>query len=216
MFLYRSPLTGKRTEMSLGPVTPENNITRAKTLALKYRVAVLEGRCPLAERQAEQSARKAQHATRTPSFHAAFDLYLAAHEGGWRNPKHRAQWSNSVVNYAFPVLKDLAVDRIGTAEVMLVLEPIWRTKTETASRVRARVESVLDYAGARHWCQPASAGPGAARGRRPARAAAGLPAPEALPVDARAAGNGQAARRPRRMKCGPWRRSCGPSDVRCR
>ena len=79
--------------MSLGRVTPENNITRAKTLALKYRVAVLEGRCPLAERQAEQSARKAQHATRTPSFHAAFDLYLAAHEGGWRNPKHRAQWS---------------------------------------------------------------------------------------------------------------------------
>ena len=74
MFLYRSPLTGKRTEMSLEPVTPENNITRAKTLALKYRVAVLEGRCPLAERQAEQSARKAQHATRTPSFHAAFDL----------------------------------------------------------------------------------------------------------------------------------------------
>lgn len=167
MFLYRSPLTGKRTEMSLEPVTPENNITRAKTLALKYRVAVLEGRCPLAERQAEQSARKAQHATRTPSFHAAFDLYLAAHEGGWRNPKHRAQWSNSVVTYAFPVLKDLAVDRIGTAEVILVLEPIWRTKTETASRVRARVESVLDYAGARHWCQPASAGPGGRGSIRP-------------------------------------------------
>jgi hypothetical protein len=215
MFLYRSPLTGKRTEMSLGPVTPENNITRAKTLALKYRVAVLEGRCPLAERQAEQSARKAQHATRTPSFHAAFDLYLAAHEGGWRNPKHRAQWSNSVVTYAFPVLKDLAVDRIGTAEVILVLEPIWRTKTETASRVRARVESVLDYAGARHWCQPASAGPGAAEAAS-GQGSSGPASAEALPVDARAAGNGQAAHRPRRMKCGPWRRSCGPSGVRCR
>ncbi len=153
MFLYRSPVSSKRIEMSLGP-TSLVNITQAKALTLKHRVALLEGRCPLRERQAEQAARRAQHAPKAPSCRKAFDLYLAAHEGAWRNPKHRQQWQNTIETYAYPILRDLPVSGITTAEAMQILEPIWRKKTETASRVRQRIESVLDFAAARNWCAP--------------------------------------------------------------
>jgi integrase len=152
MLLYQSPVTGKRTEMSLGPYELIST-TQAKMLALKHRVAILEGRCPLAERRAAEAARKAAHASKAPTFRAAFDLYLAAHESGWRNAKHRAQWSSTVETYAYPVLADLPVDRIGTAEVMQVLEPIWYQKPETASRLRGRIENVLAFCRVREWRQ---------------------------------------------------------------
>jgi integrase len=149
MFLYRSPVSGKRVEMSLGP-TSLVSVTQAKALTLKHRVALLEGRCPLTERRAQQAALRAQRPAKVPSFHDAFRFCLAAHESGW-GTKNRVQWTNSIEVYAYPVLRDLPVNHIGTAEVMLVLEPIWHTKPETASRVRQRIEKVLDYCAARHW-----------------------------------------------------------------
>jgi integrase len=71
---------------------------------------------------------------------------MAAHQGGWRNPKHAAQWPATLGTYVYPVMGDLPVDAIDTALVMKVLEPIWQTKPETASRVRGRIEAVLDWA----------------------------------------------------------------------
>lgn len=150
IFLYRSAILRKRVEMSLGPLELIST-SKAKELALRYRVQLLERRCPLTERQAEAAARKAAHASKAPSFRAAFELYMAAHEAGWRSQVHRSQWSSTIETYAYPVLAELAVDRVTTADVMRVLEGIWYQKPETASRVRGRIEAVLDYCTARHW-----------------------------------------------------------------
>ena len=79
------------------------------------------------------------------------DAYIAAHEASWRNAKHRQQWRNTLDTYADPILGKLPVAQVEVGDVMRVLEPLWREKTETASRLRGRIESVLDYATARGW-----------------------------------------------------------------
>jgi integrase len=147
VLLYVSPQTGKRIEMGLGPAELIG-LARAKELALRHRLAIIEGRDPLAERRAARPVRE-----NVLSFRQVAELYIAAHEASWRNPKHRAQWPATLETYAYPVLGDVAVKAVDTGGVMRVLEPIWHTKPETASRVRGRIETVLDYAAARHWRQ---------------------------------------------------------------
>jgi integrase len=147
VMIYRSPTTGKRRDMGLGSADIVT-VARAKELVLRHRLAILEGRDPLDERR-----------TRRPigppvlNFRQVAELYLAAHGAAWRSSKHRTQWWSTVETYAFPVLGDLAVNVIDTGAVMRVLEPIWHEKAETAARVRGRIETVLDYAAARHWRQ---------------------------------------------------------------
>ena len=76
------------------------------------------------------------------TFEACAQAYIEANKVGWRNPKHVTQWTNTLRIYAYPVLGSLSVQDIDTALVMRVLEPIWKEKTETASRVRGRIEAV--------------------------------------------------------------------------
>jgi integrase len=147
VFVYRSPVTGKRRDMGLGSADIVS-VARAKELALRHRIALSEGRDPLEERR---TARPAKEGLLT--FRQVADLYIGAHEAGWRNPKHRTQWASTLETYAHPVLGDVAVKDVDTGMVMRVLEPIWRDKPETANRVRGRVELTLDYAAARHWRQ---------------------------------------------------------------
>jgi integrase len=71
---------------------------------------------------------------------------MASHEDAWRNSVHRNQWRRSLATYAYPALGDLPVAAIDTGLVMKIIEPLWKSKTETASRVRARIEGVLDWA----------------------------------------------------------------------
>ena len=85
------------------------------------------------------------------SFADVAALYLEAHADSWRNEKHRKQWAATLRQYVFPKIGSLGVNQIGVGDVLAILEPIWRTKPETASRVRGRIEAVLDYAAARHW-----------------------------------------------------------------
>ena len=85
------------------------------------------------------------------TFAQVADAYIAAHEPSWRNAKHRQQWRNTLDTYAAPILGKLPVAQVDVGAVMRVLEPMWREKTETASRLRGRIESVLDYATARGW-----------------------------------------------------------------
>jgi integrase len=113
---------------------------------------------PIAKRRAAQQQRK-QEAAKSISFQAAAEAYIAAHQAGWRNPKHSAQWPASLKMYVYPVLGDLPVAAVDTGLVMKCIEPIWSTKPETASRVRGRIESVLDWAKAR----------GCRQGENPAR-----------------------------------------------
>ena len=83
---------------------------------------------------------------RTITFEQACEQYIAAHEASWRNVKHRKQWRSSFATYAWPTIGKLAVADIDTAAVTSVLEAIWRSKTEIASRLRGRIENVLDWA----------------------------------------------------------------------
>jgi integrase len=108
----------------------------------------------LDQRAAEAAAAKAaeQHAAaKAKTFRDVADLYLNAHDAGWRNSKHRQQWRNTLATYTHPHMGELPVGEVETAHVMAVLEPIWQVRPETASRVRGRIESVLDYAKARGW-----------------------------------------------------------------
>jgi integrase len=80
------------------------------------------------------------------TFRQCAEAYIAAHEAGWRNAKHAAQWPSTLATYAYPIIGELPVSAVDTALVVKVIEPIWHTRTETASRVRGRVECVLDWA----------------------------------------------------------------------
>ncbi len=117
-----------------------------------------EGIDPLFHRDTERAA-KAAEAARAMTFKECAEAYIAAHEPGWKNPKHRQQWRNTLQSYAYPVFGAVGVARVDQAMVMRVLDPIWKKKTETASRLRGRIEAVLDWAAVR----------GARTGENPAR-----------------------------------------------
>jgi len=126
----------------------------ARIKARKLWEAVRAGRDPLDDRVAEAAARKAMalaKQARAQTFRDVATAYIEANEAAWRNDKHRAQWASTLSAYAYPHMGDLPVGDVDTGHVMAALEPIWRTKAETASRLRGRIESVLDYAKARGW-----------------------------------------------------------------
>jgi len=155
-WLFRYVRDGKMREMGVGPATGRTAVSladaRAKARELHDRVR--EGKDPLAEREAEKAKAKAEAAKAQASamtFGQVAAMFLAAHEAGWRNEKHRQQWRNTLRDYVLPTLGAEPVADIDTGAVMRLLEPLWRDKTETASRVRGRIESVLDYAKARGW-----------------------------------------------------------------
>jgi integrase len=102
-----------------------------------------------ARREAKQQA--ALEKTKGLKFKDASETYIEAHRFGWTNARHKAQWSRSLSAYAYPIIGDLSVDAIDTGIVLKVLEPIWASKTETASRLRGRIESILDWAKVRKY-----------------------------------------------------------------
>jgi integrase len=154
-WLFRYRLAGRSREMGLGPAAGRAAVSladaRAKARQLHERVR--EGKDPLAEREAEQAKAKAQaaKAQAAMSFRAVAELYVAAHEAGWRSPRHRQQWRNTLDQHVMPSLGEMPVAEVATGDVMHVLETLWRERTETASRVRGRIEAILDYAKARGW-----------------------------------------------------------------
>lgn len=87
------------------------------------------------------------------TFRDAAAAYVTANEDSWRNAKHRQQWRNTLATYVYPVIGDMAVAEVATAHILESLEPIWKSKAETASRVRGRIETVLDSAKARGYRQ---------------------------------------------------------------
>jgi len=147
--LRLSPGLGRRREMGLGSF-PSVTLAQARDKAREHRALAREGIDPIAARRARRSALSAeQQAQRTFSEVAA--QYIAQHEKSWKSAKHQAQWASTLRRYAEPVIGKLLVRDIRTAHVIGVLEPIWTTKTETATRVRSRIELVLDYAAARGY-----------------------------------------------------------------
>jgi integrase len=109
---------------------------------------------PLAERQeviaAAKLEKQAQQAAAV-TFESMAENFITTKEGSWSNAKHRQQWRNSLKTYAFPLLSDMRIGDIETTHVLQVLEPIWEAKKETASRVRGRIEAILDAAKVRGY-----------------------------------------------------------------
>ena len=139
----------KRRHMGLGGF-PDVPLAQAREKARQARNAIAQGVDPIAERQAIKSAHVAKQSLEK-TFHQAVHSYLEVHGDTWKNSKHRAQWKSTLETYADPVMGHLLLRDIGQEQILQVLEPIWKSKNETASRVRGRIESVLDWATARKY-----------------------------------------------------------------
>lgn len=146
-WIFRYKISGRARDMGLGPVSTIG-LAQARDLAAECRRQRLAGLDPIEVRKGERAKQKLEAAKAT-TFDQARDAYIAAHTTAWRNAKHRAQWTSTLTTYASPVVGGVSVQDVDTALVMKILEPIWNTKTETASRVRGRIESILDWAKAR-------------------------------------------------------------------
>lgn len=154
---FRYQIAGRRREMGIGSasVVPA---TEARAEAAKLKDSVKRGKDPLEKRIAEQNEAKLAEQSRvretemrSATFRVATERHLAMNESGWRNAKHRQQWANTLTAYAFPTIGDLPVQEITAQHVIDVLAPIWATVPETASRVRMRIEAVLNSAKVMGW-----------------------------------------------------------------
>jgi integrase len=148
-WMFRYGDGGKLRDMGLGPVHTIS-LPRARELARECRELRLQGVDPIAHRQAALAARKASDA-KAMTFRQCADAYIASHDAGWRNASHRQQWLSTLAQHVHPTLGALPVAAIDTGLVLKAIEPIWKTIPETASRVRGRIESVLDWAKARGY-----------------------------------------------------------------
>lgn len=148
-WVFRARVAGIRRDMGLGGY-PDVPLAKARELARNAREKIRSGIDPIEEGRSARSALIAARASAV-SFSKATQQYLEAHEAAWSNPKHRQQWENTLSTYAGPKIGQLLVRDIELPHVLSVLEPIWREKTETASRLRGRMESVLDWASARGY-----------------------------------------------------------------
>ena len=146
-WLLRFMLAGKAREMGLG-VVGEVTLAEAREASGAARRLLREGTDPIERRQRQRAEARAAGA---PTFQEVARLYIDAHSPGWRNPKHRAQWTATLETYAYAVCGDCRVSDIKVGDVTRILEPIWLAKSETASRLRGRIEAVLDYAKAKGW-----------------------------------------------------------------
>ena len=147
-WIFRYQQAGQRRYMGLGGAAAVT-LAEARRKAVKAREVMGEGKDPIEEARtlkADNAAKKAKDTT----FREAANQYIASHATGWRNAKHAAQWQATLETYAFPVLGGVSVAAVDVAMVLKVLEPIWTDKTETARRVRGRIEAILDWAAARN------------------------------------------------------------------
>lgn len=138
-WLFMWVVAGKRREMGMGAY-PAVSLSDARKKAEANRSTLEAGGDPIAERSKEAE----------PTFGECADQFLASMQGQWRNEKHRAQWKMTLESYA-TTIRFKRVSLVSTDDILKVLTPIWREKPETASRLRGRLERVLDFAKAKGW-----------------------------------------------------------------
>ena len=143
-WILRVMVAGKRRDMGLGGF-PDVTLAGAKDAARVARAKISDGIDPIGDRKALRSA---MHAARASSitFTDAAAAYIASKEVEWTNAKHGDQWRNTLATYAEPLIGSVFVRELDQSHIVRVLEPIWNTKTETATRVRGRIEKILDWA----------------------------------------------------------------------
>jgi integrase len=155
IFKYRVRGTKRERRMGLGPLR-DVPLKKARELAANLRLALAEGRDPIADRDALRAARPLDYEGPKETFRQAAMEYMARNESSWTSEVHRRQWVSTLDSYVLPVLgkKPIGMTNkagqrlmaITTTDVLAVLTPIWDTKRETASRVRGRIESILSFA----------------------------------------------------------------------
>ena len=141
-WIQRYTLAGKRYGLSLGAY-PAVSLKQAREKALEARNAIIKGINPVAERK---QSRKPKEETANVRFSDFALTHIEAMRPKWRNTKHGDQWISTVRRYALPVIGDLPLDQIDTQHILSILQPIWLTKPETASRLRGRIEHILTAA----------------------------------------------------------------------
>jgi integrase len=150
---FRFTLNGKPREMGFGSFT-KVNLADARKKASDARLLLSDGHDPLAHRRDEQKQRTAAEklvAARSMTFDQCAEAYIGAHEVSWKNDKHRQQWRNTLATYVSPVFGSVPVQDVDIDSIMKVIEPLWKTKTETARRIRGRIEVILDWARVRGY-----------------------------------------------------------------
>jgi integrase len=143
-WIFRWKQDGKFRSMGLGPAHTIS-LAEAREKARDCRKLRLDRRDPIEERKANRLAAKLD-AAKTLTFRQCAEEFIADQRAGWRNPKSEEQWRQSLTDHVYPVFGDLPVQGIDVGLVLKALKPIWSTKAETASRVRGRIEKILDYA----------------------------------------------------------------------
>jgi integrase len=150
---FRFTLNGKPREMGLGGLT-KVGLADARKKATDVRRTLSDGYDPVTLRQEEEARRPAAvklTAAHSMTFDKCAEAYISAHEISWRNEKHRQQWRNTLTTYVSSVFGSTPIQNVDIDLVMKVIEPLWRTKTETARRVRGRIEVILDWARVRGY-----------------------------------------------------------------
>ena len=141
-WIYRYRVRGKEREASLGPF-PDLSLAEAREKHAAMRKSVVVDKTdPLAEKRRMKTVRGA---AASPTFGDMADAYVQTHEATWRNAKHRYQWRQTLTDYCGPI-RGLPVGQIATAEVLMVLKPLWDRAPETASRLRGRIQTVIEAA----------------------------------------------------------------------
>ncbi|RYG86770.1 MAG: site-specific integrase [Alphaproteobacteria bacterium] len=143
-WVLRAKVGARRCDIGLGPF-PEVTLAEARDAAIDLRRQIRRGVDPLEERK---QARLHHQTQRQPlvTFRSCAEKFVEMNQAGWKNTKHAAQWSATLKTYAFPTIGETAVAAVDTPALLAILQPIWTTKTETASRLRGRIEAVLDWA----------------------------------------------------------------------
>jgi hypothetical protein len=148
-WVLRVMVAGKRRDMGLGGY-PSVTLSGAKEAARIARAKIKSGVDPIEESRSLKSALAAARASAL-TFEQCALAYIAAKEPEWKNAKHGDQWRNTLTTYVYPAIGKLLVRDVGQEHVMQVIEPLWKTKTETATRIRGRIESILDWATVRKY-----------------------------------------------------------------
>jgi hypothetical protein len=133
-WVFRFMIAGRARKMGLGEVE-RVKLADARKKANAAHLLVVDGVDPIEERDARRAAQAAEKA-KAMTFKECAESYIEAHRSGWKSPKHAGQWEATLKTYAYPVIGSLRVDAVEDAHVLKILQPIWNTKTETASRVR--------------------------------------------------------------------------------
>lgn len=152
-WIFRYQINGRRREMGLGGVA-EKSAVQVRAEVGRLRASLAAGTDPLDAKQqaiAENKVKAEMAKIRAITFKDAALEYIDVKKAGWSNEKHVWQWENSLSLYAFPFFGSLPVSDVSTEHVLAGIGPIWVTKTETATRVRQRIEKILDYARFQNW-----------------------------------------------------------------